>query len=312
MRPKLKFWELMKKYEIETVRILLRRSIRQFVMRKALQDYFQRLCVDRYADQRKFWSMIKPYINSRKSKQNGRIVLKDNGRIIRDKREVAETLNNFFTSFGNTEQSISGVKPTPNLSNIQQNLIPKHPLSLKKKKAVEVKEAILKVKTNKAMGYDNIPLRAIKESAETLCYPFSVLFNHILENSRIPQQWKLGEVSPVFKKDCCITKSNCRPITILPSLSKIFETLVHSRISHYFDDISHKHVFAYRKNHGTDTALLSLTEQWRKELDQHNIIGIVSIDLSKAFDTLPHDLFKSYGADDKTTQLIQDYLTNRL
>lgn len=82
-----------------------------------------------------------------------------------------------------------------------------------------------------------------------------------------------------------------------------------------FCDISHEHVFAYRKNHGTDTALLSLTEQWRKELDQHNIIGIVSMDLSKAFDTLPHDLitakFKSYGADDKTTQLIHDYLTNQ-
>ena len=46
----------------------------------------------------------------------------------------------------------------------------------------------------------------------------------------------------------------------------------------------------YKKNHGTDTALLSLTEQWRKDLDQHNIIGIVSMDLSKAFDTLPHDL----------------------
>ena len=175
--------------------------------RKAMQDYFQRLCVDRYADQRKFWSTIKPYIKKRKSKQNGRIVLKDNERIIRDKREVAEILNNFFTSFGNTEQSISGVKPTPNLSHIQQNFIPKHPLSLKKTSPVEVKEAMLKVKTNKATGYDNLPPRAIKESAEILCYPFSVLFNHILENSRIPQHWKLGEVSPVFKKDCCLTKS---------------------------------------------------------------------------------------------------------
>ena len=103
--------------------------------RKALQNYFQRLCVDRYADQRKFWSTIKPYIDSRKGKQNGCIVLKDNERIIRDKREVAEILNNFFTSFGITEQSISGVKSTPNLSHIQQNVLPKHPFSLKKRKS---------------------------------------------------------------------------------------------------------------------------------------------------------------------------------
>ena len=94
----------------------------------------------------------------------------------------------------------------------------------------------------------------------------------------------------------------------------VLQTLIHSRISHYFEDIFHEHVFAYRKNHGADTTLLSFTEQWRNELDQHKIIGIVSVDLSKVFDTLPHDLItakhKSYGADDKT-ELIHDYLRPR-
>jgi len=112
-----------------------------------------------------------------------------------------------------------------------------------------------------------------------------------------------------------LTKSNYRPITILPSLSTVFETLVHTRISPYFEDIFHKHIFAYRKHYGTDTALLSLTEQWRKELDQHKIIGIISMDLSKAFNTLPHELLvaklKSYGGDGKTTDLVHDYLANR-
>lgn len=121
-------------------------------------------------------------------------------------------------------------------------------------------------------------------------------------------------ISPVFKKDCSLSKTNYKPLTILPSLSKVFETLVHSRISPYFEDIFHEYVLAYRKSHGTDTALLGLTEQWKKELANHNIIGLVSMDLSKAFNTLPHDLivekFKAYGADDKTVELIQDYLTN--
>ena len=239
--------------------------------------------------------------------------------IIRDPHEVAETLNNFFTI---APREVTGqAKQTPvcshtaDLSRIQQNLTPKPPLSLKKTNFTEVKEAMMKIKTNKATGCDQISPRVIKESAEILCHPFSELFNYILNKSRIPEQWKLGEVTPVFKKDCSLTKSNYRPITILPSLSKVFETLVHTRISPYFEDIFHEHVFAYRKHHGTDTALLSLTEQWRQELDQHNIIGIVSMDLSKAFDTLPHELLvaklKSYGADDKTTDLVHDYLANR-
>ena len=208
-----------------------------------------------------------------------------------------------------------GALSNPDLSHIQQNLTPKPPLSLKKTNFTEVKEAMMKIKTNKATGCDQIPPRAIKEPGEILCHPLSELFDYILNKCRIPQQWKLGEVTPVFKKDCSLTESNYRPITILPSLSKVFETLVHTRISPYFEDIFHEHVFAYRKHHGTHTALLSLTEQWRKELDQHNIIGIVSMDPSKAFDTLPHELLvaklKSYGADGKTTDLVHDYLANR-
>ena len=74
-------------------------------------------------------------------------------------------------------------------------------------------------------------------------------------------------------------------------------------------------MFAYRKYHGCDTALLSLTEQWKKEIDDNKMIGLVSMDLSKAFDTLPHELIalklKEYESDEATTTLIRDYLSNR-
>ena len=95
----------------------------------------------------------------------------------------------------------------------------------------------------------------------------------------------------------------------------MFERLVHARVSPYFENIYHKHVFAYRKFHGCATGLLSLTEQWRRELDNHKIISMVSVDLSKAFDTLPHDLILQklckYGADEATTRLISNYLSGR-
>ena len=129
-------------------------------------------------------------------------------------------------------------------------------MSLKKTNPIEVNEVMKKIETNKATGCDRIPPRVVKESSEILCYPFSKLFNYILDCSKIPQQWKLEEISPVFKKDCCSTKTNFRPVTILPSLPKVFETLIHSTISFYFEDIFHEHVFVYRKYHGTDTALL--------------------------------------------------------
>lgn len=87
---------------------------------------------------------------------------------------MAETLKNFFTSFGHTEQRRLGAKPTPDLSHKKQNLTPKPPLSLKKTNPVEVKEGVLKAKANEAMGYDNISPREIMELSVLL--PFQGTF----------------------------------------------------------------------------------------------------------------------------------------
>ena len=61
--------------------------------------------------------------------------------------------------------------------------------------------------------------------------PFSFLVNFLFERGKVPSSWKLGEIVPVHKKDCTLTKTNYRPITILQVLSKVFEKLVHSRLS---------------------------------------------------------------------------------
>lgn len=110
-------------------------------------------------------------------------------------------------------------------------------------------------------------------------------------------------------------KENYRPITILSCFSKVFERLVHKQLSQHFENILHKNAFAYRKNRGCETALLYLTEEWKADLDAGKSIGIVSMDLSKAFDSVPHDLtiekLRQYGIDNKTVNLMDNYLTNR-
>ena len=71
-----------------------------------------------------------------------------------------------------------------------------------------------------AIGHDLIPARAVKDSAEVLCEPYCTLFNYILDVGKIPKQWKKGEITPAYKKDCSLSKDNCRPLTILPSCQK--------------------------------------------------------------------------------------------
>ena len=125
-----------------------------------------------------------------------------------------------------------------------------------------------------------------------------------------------GEITPVHKSECTRTKKNYRPLTILPSLSYVFETLIHSPVSPRFHKIFHKNVYTNHKQHSCDTTLLSLTEQWCKELDNRQILGLVSMDLKKLSTLyLPHELtlhkFREYVADNKARAIIVQ-LTIRL
>ena len=74
-------------------------------------------------------------------------------------------------------------------------------------------------------------------------------------------------------------------------------------------------MFGYRKYHSCPTAPLALTEQWKENLDNHNIIGTIAIDLSKAFDCLPYDWIleklKFYGLSDHALSLMWSYLSSR-
>ena len=75
--------------------------------RKAVKNYFTRMCEEKSGDQRKFWDTVKPFINSRKQTNPSRIILKDTGKIIKDNVKVAETLNTFFTGAGDTNGQFS-------------------------------------------------------------------------------------------------------------------------------------------------------------------------------------------------------------
>ena len=187
--------------------------------RKAVQEHFRKLCDNNSSDQRKFWNTIKPYINSRKCKNHGRIVLKDNDNIITDQQKVAETLNDFFTSVARAETAQP--KPSPDLSYIADHVANTPSLSLGKTNPKEVKDILLSIKPNKATGYDLIPPRAVKQSADVLCYLLSTLDNYVLDAGKIPQQWKLREVVPVYKNNCGLNKSNYWWFAINPWRFKI-------------------------------------------------------------------------------------------
>ena len=126
---------------------------------------------------------------------------------------------------------------------------------------------------------------------------------------------KVADVIPVFKKGDPNNKANYRSISLLPIISKIFERVLLEQIKKFPRKILSPKLYGFRKGHSTQHAFLNLLKNWQKTLDKSGVIGAVLMDLNKAYDCLPHDLFiaklAAYGFEDSATSLISDYLSKR-
>ena len=142
-----------------------------------------------------------------------------------------------------------------------------------------------------------------------------LFFNIAISNSEFPENLKLADVTPVFKKKDPLDKTNYRPVSVLPPVSKIFERLMQKQINEH---IKTNYLLIY-----VDTEKVSVPsmlyclfiECWKKILDEKGFGGAVLIDLSKAFDTLNRELLIAklsvYGFNNESLKLIRSYLTNR-
>ena len=144
---------------------------------------------------------------------------------------------------------------------------------------------------------------------------FFVNINHSIDNSTFPEQIKWADVKPVFKKNSRTDKKNYRPVSILPNISKIYETCLYTQLYDYFDVIFSQNQCGFRKGFSVVNCLLPMIEKWRESLDQGGAYGALLTDLSKAFDCLPHELIiaklYAYGVDMPSLKLINSYLSKR-
>ena len=101
---------------------------------------------------------------------------------------------------------------------------------------------------------------------------------------------KLADITPIFKKGSKTLKSNYRPLSILPNLSKLFERPLFHQISKYFENLPSPYQCGFRKGHSAQHSLLAMLEKWKPCNDKKRSFGVLLTDLSKAFDCLTHDL----------------------
>ena len=185
-----------------------------------------------------------------------------------------------------------------------------HPVSM-----ARVSEILSNLNVRKPVGLDGIPPKLLKIAAPVIAGPMTKLFNYCIDVGEWPCQWKLSNVTPVHKKDDKTSKANYRPISVLSVIPKVFEKLQFDQLYSVFTPVFSDNMSRFLLGHSCCSALLKLTDDWRQALDNKNDVAVIAIDLSKAFDSICHNLLlaklKAYGVHDSAIKLIQSYLSGR-
>lgn len=179
----------------------------------------------------------------------------------------------------------------------------------------KVGKIINNINVNKATGVDGIPAKVVKHCKNSIVPQITSLINLSVETGCFPDRLKQAQVRPLHKKNSPLDKSNYRPVSILPIFSKIYEKILETQLGDFFEKIFHSYLCAFRRGYGCQTTLLRLLEDWRAALDKNLYIAAVLMDLSKAFDCLPHEILldklSAYGVSNHSVSLLKSYLTNR-
>jgi hypothetical protein len=181
----------------------------------------------------------------------------------------------------------------------------------------EVRKIIDKLNINKSTGLDGIGPRILKYCGDTITPCIASIINNSISSGVFPDKLKEARVLPIFKSGVKEEAENYRPISILPTISKIYERHIATQIHTYFEnnDIIHKRQSGFRKNHSCNTALTRLIDAWINDVDSGKIVGVVFLDLRKAFDLVDHQILmhklKLYHFSENTVRLFKSYLSNR-
>ena len=153
--------------------------------------------------------------------------------------------------------------------------------------------------------------------ANEISYPLKLLFNKSLANGSVPDELNIAKVVPIYKKDSPECFGNYRPVSVLPCLSKILERIVYNRTYDFLtkNEILYKQQYGFRSNHSTYMAVLDFVNNISDAIDKDkHTIGIF-MDLSKAFDTIDHNILLNklyhYGLRGISYDWFKNYLSKQ-
>lgn len=236
------------------------------------------------------------------------------GDTTQDPLTIANEFVNFFTDIGKNLANKISINDA-NLGTFERTL--NNSIFLSPTTELEIKNVINNLKNKKSVGLDGINSTTLKNLSEIVSLPLSNLINSMIEQGICPTAFKHAIIKPLFKTGDPLDISNYRPISLLSTLSKVFEKVLKIRICNFTKkyNIISESQFGFIEGKSTNDAIKNLTTEIYKALDNREKCLTVFFDLQKAFDTVSHEnlliTLENYGFRNNALKLIKSYLENR-
>lgn len=253
------------------------------------------------------WNIIKNL--QKKNQQKSDIVIyEDNVQI--SEQDTANNFNSHFTSYNESndhdfdflQDNVPFFYQTINMSKICE---------------ADIMSLVCKLKNSTSCGFDDISNNLLKKCSRELCSPLAYLINLSIEKGIFPSKLKLAAVIPLFKKGDTNDYANYRGISLLSSISKLFELTIKEQLTTflYQNKILSSSQHGFTQNRSTETALCDFQNVIVNALDNKKQVLGLFIDFSRAFDCVNHDLLLTklsrYGIRGITLDLLTSYLKGR-
>ena len=279
----------------------------QAAVKNAKKNYEKKLAKDCKKNPKAFWSYMK-------KKTSNRVAVgplkDDQERMVTDSREQANILNRWYCSVFTREDT----GHIPEAVDVYEGSDILEEVDITRDK---VKKKLLNLKPKSAPGPDKISPAVLHSMADVLCVPLASIFNKCQAEGVVPEDWKLANVTPIFKKGSKSAPGNYRPVSLTCIICKVMESLIKDAIVEHLakNSLIRSSQHGFTAGRSCLTNLLEYMEELTSLVEEGHSVDMFYLDFSKAFDLVPHRRLlvklRGLGIQGKVASWVEEWLSDR-